>query len=160
MAVAAAAASPARCFPSPVLVSLAPSTTCRLASQRQAQLELAGLPTGGRQQPVAMAASEADVGELSLPPVTDVDGVVLPAPQARTAAKRYYYAGFAALPWFWAVNIWLYFPDFWHGRDPVVAKCEWGRTWVLPRSTHLVGACGCWVLSNGTIIISQRGSAL
>ncbi|KAL4419327.1 hypothetical protein ABPG77_006015 [Micractinium sp. CCAP 211/92] len=69
-----------------------------------------------------MAAAEAEVGELSLPPVTDVDGGVLPAPQARTAAKRYYYVGFAALPWFWVVNVWLFFPDFWHGRDPVVAK--------------------------------------
>ncbi len=107
-----------------LLLRLLPHVACRLASQQQYQLELADLPTNGPQQPVAMAAAEAEVGELSLPPVTDVDGGVLPAPQARTAAKRYYYVGFAALPWFWVVNVWLFFPDFWHGRDPVVAKCE------------------------------------
>lgn len=70
---------------------------------------------------------EAAVGELSLPPVDTCDGEALAAPQARRTARLYFWAGFACLPWFWACNIWLFFPEFWHGRDPVVAKCAWCR---------------------------------
>ncbi|PSC70501.1 putative gamma-secretase subunit PEN-2 [Micractinium conductrix] len=65
----------------------------------------------------------ASVGELTLSPVLDVDGGAQPALQARRTARLYYLLGFAALPWFWACNVWLFLPDFWHGdRDPVVTK--------------------------------------
>jgi len=67
--------------------------------------------------------SEA-VGELSLAPVEDVDGAAVPAVHARRTARLYFLLGFAALPWFWVCNIWLYWPDFWHARDAVVAKCK------------------------------------
>lgn len=84
----------------------------------------------------------AEVGELSLAPVHDVDGQALPALQARRTARLYYYLGFAALPWFWVVNIWLFLPDFWHGdRDPVIAKCELiGHSYGLVRAGLLLGA--------------------
>lgn len=118
------------------------ASICRLTSQHRAQLELVDLPVDG-QQPVAMSAAEAEVGELSLPPVTDVDGGVQPALQARVAARRYYYVGFAALPWFWVVNIWLFFPDFWHGRDPVVAKCE-KQPSVGCAAPTMVAECSLW----------------
>lgn len=67
---------------------------------------------------------QAAVTGLSLPPVETCDGEALAAVQARATARRYYLFGFAALPWFWVCNVWLFFPDFWHRRDPVVAKCE------------------------------------
>jgi hypothetical protein len=35
-----------------------------------------------------------------------------------------YYAGFAALPWFWAVNAWLHWPSFAHGQDLVLQQRE------------------------------------
>lgn len=63
---------------------------------------------------------------LTLPPVVTCDEDVLPALRARKICKLYFYLGFACLPWFWACNVWLFAPDFWHGdRDLVIAKCEW-----------------------------------
>jgi Presenilin enhancer-2 subunit of gamma secretase len=35
-----------------------------------------------------------------------------------------YRGGFALLPLLWAVNVWLFWPDFRHAHDPEVAKCE------------------------------------
>ena len=65
------------------------------------------------------------LGELALRPVVTCDGEAVPALEARRTARLAYLAGFACLPWFWACNIWLFFPDFWHGdRDPAVTKCE------------------------------------
>lgn len=32
-------------------------------------------------------------------------------------------AGFACLPWLWAVNVWMFWPDFKHG-DPIVKACK------------------------------------
>lgn len=36
-----------------------------------------------------------------------------------------YHGGFALLPLLWLVNVWLFWPDFRHGHDPMVAKCKW-----------------------------------
>ena len=69
------------------------------------------------------------MGELTLPPVCTCDGDVLPATSARLTSKLYYYVGFVALPWLWLCNVWLFSADFWHARDPVVAKCEPGCPW-------------------------------
>lgn len=69
----------------------------------------------------------ADVGELELPPVVTCDEDVMPAVQARRTSRLYFYLG-CALPWFWATNVWLFWPDFRHdGGDAVVAKCECQR---------------------------------
>ena len=65
-----------------------------------------------------------DVGELTLPPVTTCDGDSCPALTARRTSRLYYYVGFAALPWLWLCNCWLFSADFLHAQDPVVAKCE------------------------------------
>ena len=65
-------------------------------------------------------------GELGAEPVATVDEDLLPSAEARRTCRLYFYAGFAALPWFWATNVWLFFPDFLHGRDPVVKRCERG----------------------------------
>lgn len=35
-----------------------------------------------------------------------------------------FYAGFAALPWLWAVNVWMFWPEFNRG-DAVIRKCEY-----------------------------------
>ncbi len=35
-----------------------------------------------------------------------------------------YHGGFVLLPLLWLVNVWLFWPDFRHGHDPEVAKCE------------------------------------
>lgn len=59
---------------------------------------------------------------MDAPPVLSVDGNLFLAHEARITAKRYYIAGFFGLPWFWACNIWLFFPDFVHGTDPVVKQ--------------------------------------
>ena len=56
-------------------------------------------------------------------PVVCVDGDRVLAAEARKTARLYFRTGFFLLPWFWATNVWLFFPDFWHGRDPVVKKC-------------------------------------
>ncbi len=63
---------------------------------------------------------------LTLPPVTTCDEDVLPALRARKISRLYFYLGFLCLPWFWACNVWLFAPDFWHGKDAVIAKCKWG----------------------------------
>jgi hypothetical protein len=34
-----------------------------------------------------------------------------------------FYAGWLFLPWLWAVNVWMFWPDFRHG-DAVVKTCE------------------------------------
>ena len=31
--------------------------------------------------------------------------------------------GFALLPFFWAANVWLFWPHFWHGHDAVLKRC-------------------------------------
>jgi hypothetical protein len=68
---------------------------------------------------------DAQVGELELPPVVTCDEDVMPALQARKTSRLYFYLGFALLPWFWATNVWLFWPDFRRdGGDAVVAKCE------------------------------------
>lgn len=61
---------------------------------------------------------------LDARPVETIDGDPLLASEARTLARRYWLAGFFALPWLWATNVWLFWPDFRHGRDPVVKLCE------------------------------------
>ena len=50
-----------------------------------------------------------------LPVVATVDEDLLPAGEARRTARLYFVAGFALLPWLWVTNVWLFFPDFWHG---------------------------------------------
>ena len=89
---------------------------------------------------------EAAVAELSLPPVHTCDGEAVAAAQARATARRYYLLGFAALPWFWVVNVWLYFPDFWHRRDPVVAKCECRACLSRARRSHCLPPAACRLL--------------
>lgn len=37
-------------------------------------------------------------------------------------------AGFACLPWLWAVNVWMFWPDFFRAGDPVVKACECCKT--------------------------------
>lgn len=49
-------------------------------------------------------------------PATDV------AALRRAALPALFYAGFAALPWLWAVNVWMFWPDFRSG-DVVVKTC-------------------------------------
>lgn len=49
-----------------------------------------------------------------------VDGELLPIEEARKTCKRMFYAGFACLPFFWAVNVWLFWPYFVHGGDSVI----------------------------------------
>ncbi len=36
-----------------------------------------------------------------------------------------YLAGFAFLPWLWAVNVWMFWPHFKRSGDTVVKACEW-----------------------------------
>jgi hypothetical protein len=63
-------------------------------------------------------------GDLDAQPVETCDGDYLTASEARTTAKRYYQVGYFLLPWFWAVNVWLFFPHFWHdGGDLIIKKC-------------------------------------
>ncbi|GBF99857.1 hypothetical protein Rsub_12497 [Raphidocelis subcapitata] len=55
--------------------------------------------------------------------VESVDGEVFTVEQARTQSQRYK-SGFACLPLFWGVNVWLFYPTF-RGApaaDPVVKK--------------------------------------
>lgn len=71
-------------------------------------------------------------GELSLAPVLTCDGELLPAVLARRTARRYFFLGCAALPWFWVCSCWLFSPLFWQdsaSRDPVVTKCELSGSW-------------------------------
>ena len=49
--------------------------------------------------------------------VTTCDGDAVPLAAARALARRLHVAGFALLPWAWAVNAWL----FRGATDPVVA---------------------------------------
>ena len=67
-----------------------------------------------------------DRGEgLDAPPVATCDGDYMLSTEARRTARGYYIAGFFCLPWFWVVNLWLFFPHFWHsGGDAVIKKCE------------------------------------
>lgn len=51
--------------------------------------------------------------------VETVDGEPLERDNARTLSKRVFYAGWLFLPWLWAVNVWMFWPDFRHG-DAVV----------------------------------------
>lgn len=63
--------------------------------------------------------------DLDAPPVKTCDGDFMDASEAREISRKYYIAGFFALPWFWAVNVLLFLPDCFSNRgDPVVAKCE------------------------------------
>jgi hypothetical protein len=53
-------------------------------------------------------------------------GALKPLPLP-VAAHPVFYGGFAFLPFMWAMNVWLFWPDFWHPRgDPVVKRCEPG----------------------------------
>eukprot|EP00879_Flechtneria_rotunda_P005327 GHRR01005614.1.p2 GENE.GHRR01005614.1~~GHRR01005614.1.p2 ORF type:complete len:112 (+),score=11.05 GHRR01005614.1:162-497(+) len=51
--------------------------------------------------------------------VENIDGEPLDRDKARTLAKRVFFAGFALLPWLWAVNVWMFWPGLRQG-DPVV----------------------------------------
>ncbi|KAI8469172.1 MAG: presenilin enhancer 2 [Monoraphidium minutum] len=56
--------------------------------------------------------------------VESVDGELFEVAEARAQARRYWLAGFALLPLFWAANAWLHWPTL-RGRgggDPVVRK--------------------------------------
>ena len=62
---------------------------------------------------------------LAAPPIATCDGDYLLSSEARQTAKRYYFVGFFLLPWFWAVNIWLFWPHFWHSNgDFIIRKCK------------------------------------
>jgi hypothetical protein len=37
--------------------------------------------------------------------------------------RALFFAGFACLPLLWAANVWLFWPQFRHGSDPLVQKC-------------------------------------
>ena len=63
-------------------------------------------------------------GDLDVAPVSTVDGELLLASEARTTARRFYIAGFFALPWVWLTSIWLFAPHWRSGGDPVVKHCE------------------------------------
>lgn len=60
---------------------------------------------------------------LDAPPVDTCDGEPMLAGEARAIARKYYIAGFFALPWLWATSVWLFFPHL-KGGDPVVKYCE------------------------------------
>mmetsp|Transcript_29464 Transcript_29464/g.75128 ORF Transcript_29464/g.75128 Transcript_29464/m.75128 type:complete len:112 (-) Transcript_29464:520-855(-) len=54
--------------------------------------------------------------------IATVDGEELTLQKARKQAVRSFYAGFVFLPLLWLVNVWLFWPDFIGGRDPVLCK--------------------------------------
>lgn len=55
--------------------------------------------------------------------IESIDGELFEVPQARTQSRRYFLAGFACLPLFWAVNVWLFWPTaVKSGGDPIVKK--------------------------------------
>lgn len=53
-------------------------------------------------------------------------------------------AGFACLPWLWAVNVWMFWPDFKHG-DPVVKACEYGSAALQDGGDQGRLGCSCMV---------------
>jgi hypothetical protein len=67
--------------------------------------------------------------------IESVDGDLMPVAEARKHARNYFYAGFAFLPLFWAVNAWLFWPAAAPGAgaaaaaDPVVRKCAQCGEW-------------------------------
>ena len=62
---------------------------------------------------------------LDAPPVVTCDGDHMLTSSARKTAKGYFIAGFFCLPWFWAINIWLFFPHFWqNGGDQAIKTCK------------------------------------
>lgn len=81
--------------------------------------------------------------------ITTVDGQDLQLAQARKVSKRresqsllalvaflvrnaqslhlhmpVYLGGFLLLPWSWLANVWLFWPELKHARDPLVYKCK------------------------------------
>ncbi len=61
---------------------------------------------------------------MDIEPVCTCDGDLMLATDARKLSRRYTWAGAFLLPWFFATNCWLFWPDLVHGRDPIVKKCE------------------------------------
>ncbi|KAG7672400.1 hypothetical protein Ndes2526B_g09088 [Nannochloris sp. 'desiccata'] len=59
---------------------------------------------------------------LDAPPIATCDGDYLLSSEARQTAKRYYLIGWFLLPWFWVVNVWLFWPHFWHSNGDFVIK--------------------------------------
>lgn len=60
--------------------------------------------------------------------VETIDGEPLERDKARSLSKRVFIAGFACLPWLWAVNVWMFWPDFRAG-DPVVQAYARRSAW-------------------------------
>mmetsp|Transcript_5456 Transcript_5456/g.15594 ORF Transcript_5456/g.15594 Transcript_5456/m.15594 type:complete len:217 (+) Transcript_5456:110-760(+) len=54
--------------------------------------------------------------------VVTVDGDRVNPEEARAHCRKMYRAGFALLPLLWAANVWFFWPDFHHGRDPEIAR--------------------------------------
>uniref|UniRef100_A0A061R002 Presenilin enhancer 2 n=2 Tax=Tetraselmis sp. GSL018 TaxID=582737 RepID=A0A061R002_9CHLO len=56
------------------------------------------------------------------PTVDTIDSYTMPTEKARKLSRRIYYGGFALLPWLWAVNVWLFWPELRGQNDPEVKK--------------------------------------
>lgn len=57
-------------------------------------------------------------------PVYTCDDEPVLAAEARRVSRLYYRLGFFLLPWFWACNVWLFYPCFSDSSsDPVVRSC-------------------------------------
>ncbi|KXZ56290.1 hypothetical protein GPECTOR_1g255 [Gonium pectorale] len=55
--------------------------------------------------------------------VESVDYELMPVLKARTQSKRMFYGGFLFLPLMWAMNVWLFWPDFRSPRgDPIIKR--------------------------------------
>ncbi|EFJ43852.1 hypothetical protein VOLCADRAFT_121368 [Volvox carteri f. nagariensis] len=55
--------------------------------------------------------------------VETVDYEIIPFAKARTLSRRMFFGGFCFLPLLWAVNVWLFWPDFRSPRgDPVIKR--------------------------------------
>ncbi|GIL75900.1 hypothetical protein Vretifemale_5615, partial [Volvox reticuliferus] len=54
--------------------------------------------------------------------VESVDYEAMPVAKARTLSRRMFFGGFCFLPLLWAVNVWLFWPDFRSPRGDQVIK--------------------------------------
>lgn len=80
------------------------------------------------------------------PPQTiqTIDGASLRLDDARKHCKRMFIAGCALLPWYWVVNLWLFWPYLRSPRaDPVLAKYLRYSSYGLTCSTTILLA---WIL--------------
>ncbi|KAK9855780.1 hypothetical protein WJX84_005776 [Apatococcus fuscideae] len=57
--------------------------------------------------------------------VRTVDGADMPLQQAHRLTRVFFIAGWCLLPWIWFVNVWLFWPSFRAGSDPIKMYTRW-----------------------------------